>query len=51
MGCVDFVSESLEKRYQTKGKILIELDPYRIVGADRTGKSSSADAAAKAIAA
>src|SRR5450755_2625067 len=48
---MDIVGETREGCNQTYGKILVEFDLHQKCGIDGTGRSSSAEAAAKAIAA
>src|ERR1019366_10565363 len=46
---LDVVPKECQPRGKTSGQILIEFDLHRIWGMAGTGRSSSADAAAKAI--
>jgi len=48
---MSFVPEILQQGRKPMGKILIELDLHRMCGTSVTGKSSSAEAAANAMAA
>jgi hypothetical protein len=45
------VTEVFQQDCQTKREILVQFDPHRICGTAGTGKSSSAEAAANAMAA
>jgi len=45
------VTEVFQQSYKPEGKILVQLDLHRMCGTSGTGKSSSAEAAAKAMAA
>jgi hypothetical protein len=48
---VNVVVETRQDSGQTNRKVLVEFDPHRTCGVEGTGRSSSAEAAAKAIAA
>jgi len=48
---MNFVPEIFQQGCKLMGKILIELDLHRMCGTSGTGKSSSAEAAANAMAA
>jgi len=48
---VNIVAEIRQDRGEMRRKIFVELDPHRMCGVAGTGRSSSAEAAAKAIAA
>src|SRR5580692_3164621 len=49
--CVNVVAEIYQDCGQMHGKVFVELDLHRMCGVAGTGKSSSAEAAAKAMAA
>jgi hypothetical protein len=49
--CVDSMTEVSQRNRQTEREILVQLDLHRTWGVSGTGKSSSAEAAANAIAA
>src|SRR6266436_1936201 len=49
--CMNIMHERFQRECNLKGKIFVNLDSHRIWGIAGTGRSSSADAAAKVIAA
>jgi len=51
MNCMNVMCEFFKEARKPKRKILVKLDLHRMFGLSKTGKSSSAEAAANAMAA